>query len=262
MTYAGRTIWITGAASGIGAGLARAFHAAGGTIVASDRDEGGLVALSKVLGDRVTVLPFDVTDADGHGARVDRVLAQHGAVDVLVNNAGITQRSLVKDTSLAVYRTLMEVDYFAPVALTLAVLPHMLKRGQGRILVTTSVAGKFGTPLRSGYCAAKHACHGFFDSLRAEVAGDGVRVHTIVPGGVQTNVSVNALVGDGSRYGVMDAAMADGFTPDELAARVLAGIAAEEPEITIAQGVPAQLLDLLARDPRALFKAMQTVKTT
>jgi short-subunit dehydrogenase len=147
----------------------------------------------------------------------------------------------------------MEVDFFAPVALAQAVLPGMLERGGGHIVVTSSVAGKYSTPLRSGYCAAKAALHGFFDSLRAETAKNGIVVTLLVAGPIRTDVSINALRADGTKHGIMDALQASGIPVDVAAERIVEGLVANEPEIVIAEGSSLHALELARTDPRALF---------
>lgn len=260
-----KVVWITGAASGIGAAVARAFAAAGARVVLSDRDAAGLDATLQSLGGAggAMVLPFDVIEFDRHAALAAEVKARMGRIDLLFNIAGITQRSLVRDTGMDVYRRLMDVDYFAPVSLTKAVLPIMVADGGGGVAVVSSVAGKFGTALRSGYCAAKHALHGFFDSLRAEAWADNIHVTIVVPASVRTNVSVNALRGDGSRYGVMDAAMAQGQSADEAAAIILKAMQKGAPEIVVGNGIPIRMLRWKRLwSPKRFFKLMQTAKTT
>ena len=179
-----------------------------------------------------------------------------GAVDILVNNAGISQRSLALDTSFDVYRTVMEVDFFAPLRLTQLVLPAMVARGAGRIVNIASVAGKTGSPLRTGYCAAKHAMVGWSDALRAEIAQYGVGVHVVCPGFVKTNVAVNAVQGDGSTRGHSDAAIEAGISPEAAAATILAGIAAETREILVGDGPEMGLVALRGSDPDRLFDMM------
>ncbi len=258
MNYAGRVIWITGASAGIGAALARRLAREGASLVLSARraDQLEAVAASLPATTPRLVLPGDVTDFAAIPSWLARIEAELGPVDVLVANAGITQRSLARDTSFDVYRQLMEVDFFAPVAFARAVLPGMLERGAGHIVVTSSVAGKFGTPLRSGYCAAKFAVHGYFDALRAETHKDGIAVTTIVAGPIQTDVSVNALTADGSRYGIMDEIQANGIPVEEAADTIVAGMIAREPEIVVVRGAFLRTLELARSDPAKLFAAV------
>jgi short-subunit dehydrogenase len=134
------------------------------------------------------------------------------------------------DTNLEVDRRLMEVNYFGTIALTKAILPHFTGRGKGHIAVVSSLVGKFGTPYRSAYAASKHALHGFFDSLRAELHEKGVIITMLCPGFIHTQVSVNALTADGSPLGRMDEAQAEGMDPDRCAREMLAALRREKEE--------------------------------
>ena len=239
MRFHDAVVWVTGASSGIGEATARLFHQEGAHVVLSGRNTAALEATASACtgAGEILVLPFDVTDAAAIDGARDAVFDRFGRVDILFNNAGLTQRARVADADLAVYRTVMEVNFFGPLMLTKAVLPSMLERGRGHIVCTTSVAGKYGSPMRSGYNAAKHAAHGFFDSLREEVAHKGIDVTLIVPGAVRTNVSINALRADGSRYDKMDPFLENGMSPDACAARVLNAVHARKREVLIAEGV-------------------------
>jgi len=251
-SFAGQRIWITGASSGIGAGMARAFGRAGATVILSGRNRAALAAVAADVPDPV-ILPFEVTDL----AALPAIVHHAGRVDVLINNAGISQRGLCEDTVMDVYRTILEVDFFAPVALTKLVLPAMLARGSGHVAVTASVAGKVGSPQRTGYSAAKHAVMGFYDSLRTEVAHRGVAVTTIVPGFVRTEIGARALTGDGSVKGAGDDDVDAGISADAAGAIILAGFAAGLREIPVGGNGPEMaLLDLKRQDPDALFDLM------
>ncbi|MFN3586221.1 MAG: SDR family NAD(P)-dependent oxidoreductase, partial [Moraxellaceae bacterium] len=181
--YQDKVVWITGASSGIGEALAREFAAAGARLVLSARRETELerVRASCARPEAHIVLPLDMTESAVLPVHVNTVLERCGHIDVLVNNAGISQRSLVKDTTLDVDRRIMEVDFFGPVALMKAVLPHMLARRSGQLVAVSSVVGLVATPWRSAYAAAKHAIVGFCDALRAEVHDDGVQVAVLFP---------------------------------------------------------------------------------
>ena len=165
--------------------------------------------------------------------KTNAVISKFGKIDILINNGGISQRSLTKDTSLQVDRNIMEINYFGTIALTKVVLPHFLKQGHGMFVVTTSTVGKIGTPYRSGYSASKHALHGFFDSLRAEEHDNNIKVLLVCPGFIQTNISVNALTGSGEALGTMDKATAQGLTPKECARQIINGILTEKQEIVV-----------------------------
>ena len=161
------------------------------------------------------------------------MLARCGHIDVLINNGGVSQRSLAMDATLGVERALMEVDYFGPVALTKAVLPSMRARHAGRIVVVSSVMGYVGTPGRSTYAAAKHALHGYFDSLRAEIWRDGIGVTLVCPGYVKTAVSDNALGPRGEKHGRTDATHQTGITAEKCAAAIVRAVASGREEIYV-----------------------------
>ena len=262
-SYKDKVVWITGASSGIGAALASAFAARGATLVLSarrrDRLEGVRTACANP--ERHRILPLDLTEAAAIPTAADSVLKQQGRVDILVNNGGITQRSLAKDTRIEVDRCIMETNYFGAVALTKAVLPSMLARRSGDIVVVSSLIGHFSTPLRSAYAASKHALHGFFDALRAEVYADGLHVMLVCPGFVRTEISLQALTANGTPYASMDASQAGGLAPEKCAAQILAGLYQRKDEIVVG-GKETRYL-LLHRFFPALFRrAIRTFKVT
>lgn len=255
-----KTVWITGASSGIGEALALQYAKDHARLVLSARREDELQRVAErchdagLAKDDVLVLPLDVTDWAALPGKVQAVLDTFGQIDLLVNNAGVSQRSLCKDTDMAVYQKLMDVDVMGQIALTKAVLPHMLERGAGHLAITSSVAGKVGVPMRTGYCAAKHAVMGFFDALRAEVEGQGISVSTITPGFIRTDISRNALAGDGSAYGREDEDIAGGMNVDECAEVVFKGLTAKKREIPVGKGKEMAALWLKRIAPEALFR--------
>ena len=200
MSWDERKVWITGASSGIGEALARVLDRRGARLVLSARRSERLEAVKASLTrpQEHRVLPLDVTATDRAAEHVAEALTG-GPVDVLVHGAGISQRSRAAETELAVDRRLMEVNFFGAVALTKAVLPSMLDRGAGHFVVVSSLVGKISTPLRSGYSASKHALHGFFDAVRAELYERGIRVTLACPGFIRTEITLHALTGDGIR---------------------------------------------------------------
>lgn len=195
-----QTVWITGASSGIGETLAYELSERGARLILSARRANKLNAVKAACAhsERHHVVPLDLAEASTLETAVDDVLGRIGPVDIMAHNGGVSQRSLVKDTEVSVDRRIMEVNYFGAVTLTKLLLPSMRERGRGHFLVVSSLVGKFGTPKRSAYAASKHALHGFFDSLRAEVYDDGLRVTLFCPGFVKTNVGHNALTADGT----------------------------------------------------------------
>ncbi len=225
--------WITGASSGIGEALAIAASERGARVILSARNEAELERVAGACASETLVLPLDVSQTDTFPAAVQAAEEKFGRVDILINNAGISQRSLAKDTDLDVYRQLMEVNFFGTVGLTRLVLPGMIERGQGHIAAVSSIAGKIGPPLRSGYAASKFAIQGYMESLMAETWNLGIRTTIASPGFVQTNVSKNALSSDGSPHGKLDPGIASGLPPEKCAAVILDAIAADKPEVWI-----------------------------
>jgi short-subunit dehydrogenase len=232
----GKRIWITGASSGIGEAMAHACRAEGAELILSARRMSELERVAAQLAcdqktTGITLQVLDVSDTASIPGIVSSVIAKTGSIDILINNAGISQRSYAAETSLEVDRRIMEVNFFGTIALTKAVLPDMLARKSGMIIVVSSISGKFGFYLRSAYAASKHALHGFFESLRMEVWQQGVRVMMVCPGKIHTNISLNALKADGSTHRSMDDGQASGRSARELADRILLGIRRNEEEV-------------------------------
>lgn len=209
-----RNIWITGASSGIGEAVALAFAGPAVRLILSGRNREALEKVAEQCvkaGSSTEILPFDLGDEASVRAAAESFLAKYERLDALYHFGGISQRSLVAETSLETDRRIMEVNFFGTILLSKLVLPLMLRQGQGHIAATSSIVGKFGFPLRSAYSASKHALHGFFESLRAEYSNSGIQVSLIIPGRIQTNISVNAIDKDGNQYGSMDQGQARGM---------------------------------------------------
>ena len=255
--FSGQVVWITGASSGIGEALAVSFAKAGAKLVLSARrpDELERVA-AQCTGAETFVLPMDLAKSDDFDALTQRVLARFGRIDVVVHNGGISQRSWVKDTAMDVHRRIMEVNYFGAVALTRSVLPSMLAAKSGQFVVISSVMGKVGTPLRSAYAASKHALHGFFDCLRAEVARDGLVVTMICPGFIATNVSRNALTADGSPTNKTGVDIANGMDPAVAARQILSAVARKKSDAYVGRLGKDRLALTLQRFVPALFERL------
>jgi dehydrogenase/reductase SDR family protein 7B len=248
-SFAGKVAWVTGASSGIGEALAQALAMRGASLVLSARRA---IVLEEVRGlcarpEAHEIMTLDVTEPTSFPAAVERVRQRFGRIDILVNNAGITQRGTAVATPLEIDRRIMEVNFFGPIALTKAVLPLMIERRSGHVVVVSSLLGKFGVAHRSAYAASKHALQGFFDSLRAEVHDAGVAVTLVCPGPVRTSASMNALTADGTPYGMMDEFLKQGLTAEQCAAQILSAIAKKKREIYPArQGRYALLLSRYA----------------
>lgn len=253
-----RCWWITGASSGIGQALALALAKRGASVILSGRNVAALEAAAKDCADAL-VLPFEATDFDQIPAIVERAWSWKGRVHGLVNNAGVSQRSLAVETAFSVYRKMIDVDLMAPIALTQALLPGMVQAGGGTIVAIASVAGMAGIPLRSAYCAAKHGLIGYHDAVRAENEHLGIKVHVIAPGSVRTDVSRNALTADGSKRGVSDKAIDNGMAPSDVAEEILKAVESEKRELILAKGAEYEIPLLRRKDPDALFERMSAM---
>ena len=254
--FAGKTVWITGASSGIGAALAREWSSRGANIVLSARDEARLAEVASSIHTETMVEPFDVRDADAMAAATQRAIDWKGGVDVFVANAGISQRGQARDTGMQVYRDIIDIDLTAQIAAVQALLPHMIERAEagqpGRLVFISSIAGKVGVPLRTAYCAAKHGLIGYADALRAELVREKIAVHVITPGSVATDVSRNALTATGEKRGVSDKAIDEGIPPAEAARSIVDAIALEQREIVVARGME-EAMGEMRRTPDQLF---------
>lgn len=235
MSFYNKVIWITGASSGIGKALAFNLSSKNTKLILSGRNTAALEAVKAACSHptNVQMLPLDLEHSASFDGIVLKAITFFGKVDVLINNAGVSQRSLIKDTSIAVDKRIMDINYLGTVALSKALLPHFITNNKGHFVVTTSVVGKIGTPLRSSYAASKHALHGFFDSLRAEHYHDSISVTLVCPGFVNTNVSKNALTGDGSAQQTMDKATANGMCPNRFAKKMVKAIRSNKEEVYI-----------------------------
>lgn len=235
-TFLNKVVWITGASSGIGEALSYEFALYGAKLVLSSRrtDELNRVKNSLRLTDEnVMILPLDLEDTSNANELCRQVISKFGRIDILINNGGISQRSLTKDTPPELDRKIMEVNFFGTVALTKAVLPYMLKQKSGHIVAMSSIAGKFGFYFRSAYSASKHALHGFFESLRMEIFNDNVKVLIVCPGKIKTNISVNAVTGDGGKHNKMDESTEQGLSAEECAKQIIKAIENNKEEIFI-----------------------------
>lgn len=260
--FENKTIWITGASSGIGEALALEFASQGARLILSARNEAELQRVATACGRTDTIIqPLDLGNHESLPGVVQTVLARAGQVDVLVNNGGISQRSLAKDTNFDVDKKLINVNLLGTICLTKAILPHFIQRKTGHFVVITSLTGKFGTPLRSAYAAAKHGLHGFFDSLRAEVWRENILVTLVCPGFITTHVSMNALTGDGSPQGSMDNATRAGKSPAGLAKAIANAVKKGKYEIYYGG---SELIGVYVKRffPRIFTNMLKTAKVT
>lgn len=231
-----KVIWITGASSGIGEALIYECAKQNAKIILSARRESELVRVAKAANLNASnslILPFDLSDTSQVKELAQQVVTTFGRIDILINNGGQSQRAEAIDTPSETERALFEINYFSAVNLSKAVLPFMLKNKSGKIVVISSIAGKFGFYLRSSYSAAKHALHGYFESLRLEVEKKGLSVLLVCPGKVKTNVSLNAISSTGDSHNKMDESHENAMSAQECAQQIIAGILNDQEEILI-----------------------------
>ena len=254
-----KIVWITGASSGIGEELAYAFAKEGAFPVLSARK---LEKLEQVktnclkFTSKCWVQPIDLSKINELEAVVNSVLEQTGRIDLLINNAGRSQRSLAKETPLEIDRSIMELNFFSVVALTKLVLPHMLRNQSGHLVVISSISGKFGFPWRTAYTASKHAVQGYFEALRTELVNDNIPVTIVSPGRIKTDISRHAVTKDGSSYNLLDNGQANGMPADICATRIVKAIKCNRKEILV--GRKELLMVYIRRFIPALYYRMVT----
>jgi short-subunit dehydrogenase len=241
MRLSGKTVWITGASSGIGEALSLEAVRSGARVILSARNIEKLALLKERLDaispESAFVVPMDVTRKEDLVRGVEMMTQLTGGrVDVLINNAGVSQRSLVLETPVEVDRMILETNFFSAVALTKNVLPLMVKQGGGHLVVISSMAGQYGFPMRSAYSAAKHALRGFFETLALELWSKNIRVTLVYPGRIHTDISINSLDKDGKKYGIMDAGQAHGIPVDRCARRIIRAVERDKKELLIGRG--------------------------
>ncbi len=262
-SFKGKVVWITGASSGIGEALARQLDKEGAKLILSARNKEKLEQLkSELKNDQEHfVLVLDLENSAVFNALAEEVKAKYGRIDCLINNGGISQRSEAHATALEVDRRLMEVNYFGNIALTKAVLPHMMEQKSGHIVVISSIAGKFGFFLRSAYSATKHALHGFYESLMLEQEKNGIQVTLACPGKINTDISVNALTEAGEKHGEMDHNQATGMSAEQCALELLLAVKRNKREVLIGnKEIKAVTLKRLF--PKLFWKVIRKQKAT
>ncbi len=225
---------MTGASSGIGLALVQQLDGYGAKVILSSRNREKLEEVKQTLkGSEHMVLPLDLEDTSNVKELAAQVHSKYGRIDCLINNGGMSQRAEAHETPLEIDRKMMEVNYFGNIALTKAVLPYMIGQKSGHILVVSSIAGKFGFFLRSAYSAAKHALHGFYESLALEQERNNIHVTIACPGKINTNISLNALNAEGKAHGEMDHNQATGMSAEQCAIEMLLAVQREQREVLI-----------------------------
>lgn len=265
MDFSNKTVWITGASSGIGEALTYAMVDKGAKVVLSARRADELQRVAKNCQQyhgTTLVLPFDMIDLALHAAKVQEVIQTFGTLDYVILNAGVSQRSYVQDTKFEVYRSLFEINFFSIISLTQAILPVFQRQGFGCFVPIASVAGRISTPRRAAYGASKHALIGFFDSLRAEVHAQGIRVTTILPGYIKTNISIHAMNEHGEKYGKMDPNQAKGLDVNKTAQAIVGAIQAGKNEFFVGGALEAFGLYVKRFFPSLLFYMIRKIKNT
>jgi short-subunit dehydrogenase len=223
--FINKTVWITGASSGIGEALCIALANEGANLVLSARREDELQRVAALCGQaKVLVLPIDLSHIEQPQLLMDSIVARFGGVDILINNAGISQRGKALQTDISIDRRLMEVNFMSTVVLTKLVLPSMVEKNKGQIIAISSILGDFGLPLHSTYAAAKHAVNGFFESLAEELSTTNIRVTTISPGFIKTKVAINAITETGTAYNIDSPAQEKGMEPSVCAKKIIDAI--------------------------------------
>lgn len=236
MNYKGKTVWITGAASGIGEALATEYSGLGANVILSDRDEAKLkevVTRCDKFEGKTCFAPFDLGNSDEIIKLTSRILKDFPKIDILISNGGISQRSLAVETPVEIDRKIMEINFFGAITLAKQLLPALIANGGGNIAVTSSMTGKFGFPLRTAYCASKHAIQGYFEALRAELYDKNIRVTIISPGRIQTSISMNAIDKEGKKHGVMDKGQEKGMPVKKCAHKIVRAIRRNKKELWV-----------------------------
>ncbi len=232
----GKIAWITGASSGIGEACAYLLAKQGCRLIVTALEQQKLLEVKQKcidLGAECEVLVYDLSDIEGINNLVEKAINLYGAIDILFNNAGISQRAKAGDTLFEVDKKIMDVNFFAPVKMTKLLLSKMIENGGATIVTTTSISGRFGFPLRSAYCSSKHALYGFFETIHAEYYDQNIRVVLVCPGRVKTNISLYALEHDGKQHAKLDAGQAGGISVDVAAKKIVKAIIKQKPEVLI-----------------------------
>ncbi|MBQ4800890.1 SDR family oxidoreductase [Pseudoalteromonas sp. MMG006] len=238
MHYNNKTVWITGASSGIGKELAIQFAALGANVILSARSVDKLNELKQSLhGDGHSIVPLDLSAPEAVLAQVTDLLDTLPPIDILINNGGVSQRSLFLENDFTVYRQLMEVNYFGLIALTKAVAPSMVARQSGSIVSISSVAGKVGSKFRTGYSGSKYAVVGFMDCLRAELAEHNIHCLTICPGSIKTAIAHNSLNEQGIAQNKPEHSIENGMDVSVAAKKMLHAIDNKKDEVIVGKGL-------------------------
>jgi short-subunit dehydrogenase len=262
--FENKVIWVTGASSGIGEACVYEFAKQHAKLIITALEEEVLQQVKEKciqLGaTAVFVLQANLSQLDSLESLANQAWNCFGTIDLIYNNAGISQRATTIDTDFSVISKIMDINYFAPVILTKTILQKMTENGGGQIAVTTSISGKFGFPLRAAYCSSKHALYGFFETIAAEYFKDNIRVTIVCPGRVQTQISLHALEKDGKPHGKLDPGQAKGITAEKAARKIIRAFEKKKPEILV--GKNELLMVFIKRFfPKLCRKLIRNIKT-
>ena len=231
-----KVVWITGASSGIGEALSYELAHSGAKLILSARNIKNLEKVKSQItsnGGIAEVLSMDLEQLDQLPAKVEMALSIYGQIDCLINNAGLAVRDYVHATDLSVDQKIMNINYFAPVVLTKALLPYFKIKGSGHFVVTSSLSGKYGVPRVSSYAASKHALHGFYETLRSETVDLGIYITIIVPGIIQTNITAHAVTGSGIKTGRVEETFRKAYPVKKAAQKIKQAIVRRKEEVFV-----------------------------
>lgn len=250
-----KTVWITGASSGIGEALAYEMAKAGAKLILSSRNEMELnrVKAACIFPEKHVVFPLNLEEYDSLDGQAEWVWKEYGPIDVLINNAGISQRYLVAESNFGLDKRIMNINFFGTIALTRSVLKKMLERNSGQIAVVSSMLGLYGIQTRSAYSASKHALRGYFESLRNELFETEVKITMIYPGYINTHIANNALMANGASFGATDSAHTHGIAPEKCARKIVQALENNQAEVIIS-GPKERFGAFMARFFPAIFR--------
>ena len=258
-----KVVWITGASSGIGEALVYRYHKAGARLIISSRNRDELFRVKTNCKGAINihVLSLDLEQTASLPQKASEAMRIFGKIDILINCGGISQRSLALETIAEAEEKIMRINFWGTVTLSKAVIPAMIQNGGGQVVCISSLVGKFGTRFRSAYAASKHALHGYFDSLRSEIYDKNISITMICPGFIKTNVSLNALAGDGKAQNTMDDSIEKGMPAAECAEKIFNAVRDKKEEVYIG-GKEVKGILLKRFFPLRFSKFMRTAKVT
>jgi dehydrogenase/reductase SDR family member 7B len=251
----GKTVWITGASSGIGEALAYEMARSGARLILSARRSSELerVRAACMSAKNHIIVPLDLEKYLGLENQITPVLKEHGPIDILINNAGISQRYLVAESSIDLDKKIMDINFLGTVAITRLILKNMLAHNKGQIVTVSSMLGLYGIQTRSAYSASKHALKGYFESLRHELFQTNIQITLVYPGYINTSISKNALLADGTHYNQMDSTHAQAMSVSRCAQKIIQAMNKKKAVVLIS-GFKERVGAVIAHFLPALFR--------